>query len=139
MANNIAVLIDLNILLDVLQKREPFFDSSAGVLAAVESGQITGYLAAHSMIALFYLLQKGLSTADARAVIINLLQFMKIAPVGQDTIEQALNLDYSDFEDAVQMVSALHCNVNYLITRNTGDFHPALLPVLEPADFLSLI
>lgn len=139
MANNIAVLIDLNVILDVLQKREPFLDNSAGVLAAVESGQITGYLAAHSMTTLFYLIQKGLSSADARAMITNLLQFMKVAPVDQATIEQALNLDYPDFEDAVQMISALQCNVDYLVTRNTRDYQPALLPVLEPADFLSMI
>ena len=139
MANKSAVLIDLNVILDVLQKREPFLDNSAGVLAAVESGQITGYLAAHSMTTLFYLIQKGLSSADARAMITNLLQFMKIAPVDQDTIEQALNLDYPDFEDAVQMISALQCNVDYLVTRNTRDYHPTLLPVLEPADFLSMI
>jgi len=49
MASKLAVLIGLNVLMDVLQKREPFFDASAGLLAAVETGQIDGYVAAHSV------------------------------------------------------------------------------------------
>src|SRR5512136_3451212 len=102
MAGKPTVLIDLNIILDVLQKREPYYKTSAALLAAVETGRVQGYLAAHSLTTLFYLIQKGRSSSEARATITNLLQFIKIAPIDQSTIEQALNLDYPDFEDAVQ-------------------------------------
>jgi predicted nucleic acid-binding protein len=139
MANRPAVLIDLNILLDVLQKREPFFETSAGLLAAIETGRVRGYVAAHSITTLFYLIQKGRSASDARAMITNLLQFIKVAPVDQSTIEQALNLDFRDFEDAVQMVSALQCKADCLVTRNARDYQPALLPVMQPVDFLSTL
>lgn len=139
MAKKLSVLIDINILLDVLQKREPYYVTSAGLLAAVETGQIHGYVAAHSLITLFYLIQKGKSSAEARATITNLLQFIKIAPVDQSTIEQALNLDTRDFEDAVQMVSAMQCKADCLITRNVKDYQPALLPVLQPVDFLATL
>jgi hypothetical protein len=85
---------------DVLQKREPFYGASASLLAAVETGRVQGYVATHSLTTLFYLVQKDKSSAEARATITNLLQFIKIAPVDQSTIEQALTLDYRDFEDA---------------------------------------
>lgn len=39
-----TVLIDLNILLDVLQKREPFYETSARLLALIETGKIKGLL-----------------------------------------------------------------------------------------------
>ena len=139
MSNKPVVLIDLNVLLDVLQKREPFFESSAGLLAAVETGRAEGYVAAHSITTLFYLFQKGRSSAEARAVITNLLQFIKIAPVDQSTIEQALNLDFHDFEDAVQMISAVQCKADYLVTRNERDYPSALLPVMQPVDFLGTL
>jgi predicted nucleic acid-binding protein len=139
MANKPGILIDLNILLDVLQKREPFYESSAHLLAAVESGRVKGYMAAHSITTLFYLFKKVRSAAEARAMITNLLQFIKIAPVDQGTIEQALNLDYDDYEDAVQMISAVQCKVSYLITRNVRDYQPALLPVLQPVEFLGTL
>ena len=139
MPNKPAVLIDINILLDVLQKREQFYEASARMLASVEIGKVRGLVAAHSITTLFYLIRKDRSVADARATITNLLQFIEIAPIDQSTIEQALNLDYRDFEDAVQMISAVQCKVDYLITRNEKDYQPALLPILQPVDFLSTL
>ena len=139
MANKPAVLIDLNVLLDVLQKREPFYETSAGLLAAVETGQVQGFVAAHSITTLFYLIQKSRSAAEARASITNLLQFIQIAPVDQSTIEQALNLDFRDFEDAVQMISAVQCKMDCLVTRNVKDYQTALLPVMQPVDFLGTL
>ena len=134
-----VVLIDLNILLDVLQKRAQFYEASARLLGAVELGKVRGLVAAHSLTTFFYLIRKDRSVADARATITNLLQFIEIAPINQTTIEQALNLDYRDFEDAVQMISAVQCKVDYLITRNEKDYQPALLPVLQPVDFLGAL
>lgn len=139
MANTPRVIIDLNVILDVLQRRDPFYEASAALLAAAETGRVDGYMAAHSVTTLFYFLQKGKSSAEARATITNLLQFLKIAPIDQTTIEQSLNLDYGDFEDAVQMMSAVQCRADYLITRNIKDYQPALLPVLQPVDFLATL
>ena len=139
MANKPVVLIDLNVLLDVLQKCEPFYEASASLLAAVETGRVQGTMAAHSLTTLFYLIQKGKSSAEARATITNLLQFIKVAPVDQSTLEQALNLDFKDYEDAVQMISALQCKADCLVTRNTKDYQPALLPVMAPVDFLGTL
>ena len=138
-SNKPKVVIDLNVVLDVLQEREPFYEASVSLLAAVETGKVEGYLAAHSVTTLFYLIQKSKSSADARAMITNLLQFLQVAPVDQSTIEQSLNLDYRDFEDAVQMITAIQCKADYLITRNIKDYKPALLPVIQPVDFLGTL
>ena len=139
MSGKPVVLIDINILMDVLQKREPFYEASAHLLAAIETGRVKGYVAAHSITTLFYLIRKDRSSAEARATITNLLQFIKVAPIDQGTIEQALNLDYRDFEDSVQMISALQCKVDFLVTRNIKDYKPALLPVIQPVDLLATL
>lgn len=136
MAAKPAILIDINIILDVLQKREPFYSASAGLLALVETGLVKGFVSAHSITTLFYLIRKDRSAAEARATITNLLQFLEIIPTNQATIEQALNLDYPDFEDAVQMMAAVQSKADCLITRNLKDYQPALLPVMQPVDFL---
>lgn len=133
------ILIDINIILDVLQNRQPLYSTSAQVLAAVETGLVEGFVAAHTVTTLFYLIRKDRSAAEARAVLTALLQFLAVCPLEQETLEQALNLDYRDFEDAVQMVSALRARVDYLITRNVKDYTPALLPVLSPAEFLAVL
>jgi hypothetical protein len=111
--------------------------SSANLIAAIETGKVIGYVAAHTLPTLFYLIKKDRGSAEARSTVTNLLQILKIAPVDQSTIEQALNLDYDDFEDAIQMMAAVQEKMDYLITRNIKDYHPALLPVLQPADFLA--
>ena len=139
MANKPTVLVDINVLLDVLQKREPFFESSARLLLLIESGKVKGFVTSHSITTLFYLIKKDRSTAEAKVTITNILQFMKVAAVDQSTIEQALNLDYRDFEDAVQMIAAVQCKADCLITRNTKDYQPPLLAFLQPVDFLAAL
>ena len=98
------VLIDINVLMDVLQKREPFFDASAQVLSLAEDNHIEGHVSANAVTTLMYLLARGKSRASAKAIITSLLQFLKVVKVDQSTIEQAMNLDCKDFEDAVNMI-----------------------------------
>jgi predicted nucleic acid-binding protein len=137
--DRLDVLFDLNIILDVLQNREGFYAFSAQLLARAEAGDIQGWLAAHSITTLFYLIAKDKSPEQARVTLTSLLQFLKIAPVDQDTIEQALNLPYRDYEDAVQMIAALRIHADYLLTRNVRDFEPAPLPVVQPVELLAIL
>jgi predicted nucleic acid-binding protein len=139
MAAKLKALIDLNIILDVLQRREPFYEMSARVLASAERGQVDGYVAAHSLTTLFYLLKRHRSADQARVTLIDLLNLFAVAAVDQAVIEQALNLPYPDFEGAVQMMAAVHAGANYLITRNPRDYKEGPLPVLTSAELLALL
>jgi predicted nucleic acid-binding protein len=133
------VLFDLNVILDVLQRREPFHTMSARVLACAESGQVEGLVAAHSLTTLFYLVSRDQSADQARVILSELLRFLSVAAVDGPVIEQALNLPYRDFEDAVQMMSAVRAGAAYLVTRNTADFRTGPLPAIEPAELLALL
>jgi predicted nucleic acid-binding protein len=132
-------LIDLNLVLDVLQKREPFYAASAGVLACAETGLVEGLVAAHTLTTLFYLVAKDQSAERARVALTELLQFLSVAPVDEAAIEQALNLPYTDFDDAVQMMAAVQAGAQYLVTRNVQDYRAGPLPVLQPAELLALL
>jgi len=139
MAAKTKVFFDLNIILDVLQNREPFYEASAQLLAYAETGKIQGFIAPHSLTTLFYLVAKDQSAAKARATITNLLQFLSVAKIDQSTIEQAMSLAYRDFEDAVQMIAAVQCKADYFITRNPKDFQPPMLTVIQPIELIALI
>jgi predicted nucleic acid-binding protein len=139
MAQKIKVLFDLNIVLDVLQQREPFYETSAQLLAYAETKKIIGYIAPHSLTTLFYLIEKDQSSAHAKVAITSLLQVLEVATVDQSTIEQALSLPYRDFEDAVQMMAAVQCKAEYLVTRNVKDFQPAPLSAIQPSELIALI
>ncbi len=47
------VLIDTNIILDILEKRLPFYNSSKSVLESCVSGNVTEYIALHSISNIF--------------------------------------------------------------------------------------
>lgn len=137
--DKLDVLFDLNIILDVLQQRDKFYEISANLLALAETREIQGWLAAHSITTLFYLIAKDKSAEHGRVVIASLLRFIKIAPIDQSIIEQALSLPYTDFEDAVQMSAAMGVQVDYLLTRNVRDYQPAPLAVVQPAELYALL
>ena len=139
MANKYRVLIDLNIILDALQQRQPHYAFSARVLANAENQTIEGFISAHSVTTLFYLIAKNSSADLARGVLTQLLSFLQIATVTRETIEQALNLPYHDFEDAVQIIAALQSRADYLVTRNPQYYKPPIIPVLQPVELLALI
>ena len=107
--------------------------------ARAETGDIQGWLAAHSISTLFYLIAKDKNPEQARVAVTSMLQFLKVAPIDQGIIEQALNLPYRDFEDAVQMSAGVFINADYLLTRNVKDYQPALLTVIQPAELLAVL
>lgn len=139
MAARLSALIDLNVILDVLQQREPFYAASARVLACAEAGLFEGWIAAHSLTTLFYLIARYRSAEQARVAVGDLLNFLSVAAVDGAAIEQALTLPYSDFEDAVQMAAAVRAGARYLVTRDVRGYKAGPLPVLQPAEFLALI
>lgn len=135
----LRVLIDLNVILDTVQRREPFYASSAQVLAAAETGQVEGWVAAHSLTTLFYLYARAESTDRARVVLTELLRFLRVAGIDPSTIASALGLPYRDFEDAVQMMAAVEAGARYLVTRDIADYQAGPLPAIQPAEFLALM
>ena len=64
---------------------------------------------------------------------------LSIAAVSGNEIRRAIDLEWGDFEDAVQYAAGESISVDYIITRNTSDFISAILPVVTPDDFLVII
>ena len=129
------VLYDINVLLDVLLKREPFLADSASALDAVGQGQVEGYIAGHAVTTLFYLLQRELGIAKSRQVLAGFLTKMRVAPVTDAGIRQALNNSFKDFEDGVTYAAAQEAEVSVIVTRNVNDFTKGIIPAVLPEVF----
>ncbi len=132
------ILVDANLVLDVLAKREPHYAVSAAVWALAEQGRVKGLLAAHTITTLHYLLAKHLGQQQANLNLTKLLKVFDVAAVDRDVILQAMSLGWKDFEDAVQMAAAFNTQAQYLITRNPKVFEDKLVRVLQPGDLLAL-
>ena len=131
--------MDTNIVLDLLLDRAPHAEFAAYLFTKVEQSEISGFLCATTITTIHYLLRKSLNQKQAMAHIQTLLSLFEIAPVNRIVIEQALELKFTDFEDAVMHEAALHAGVTYIVTRNISDFKNSTLPVYSPNEFINMI
>jgi predicted nucleic acid-binding protein len=133
------VLIDVNVMLDFLQRREPFFENAASVMDAILYGTVEGLLAAHGVTTLYYFLARGAEKRMAGETMRWLLDTFEVASCDKQILTQALSFDMPDFEDAVTAMSAERAGCSHIITRNAGDFVGSCLPALPPAEFLRML
>lgn len=132
------VLLDVNVVLDVLANREPFVSGAEVVLRLVESGKIEGFLAAHTVTTLHFLLSRHLGKARAKKVLDDLLQITRIVAVDDGRIRHALAMNWSDFEDAVQAACAEKAEADYLVTRDKKGFRRSVVKVVTPAELIAV-
>jgi hypothetical protein len=64
---------------------------------------------------------------------------INIFPVDERIIEQSLNSDFTDFEDAIQYFTAINKRINIFITRNKTDYKKSKINVLTSEEFLKII
>jgi predicted nucleic acid-binding protein len=133
----VNVLIDTNVVLDVLARREPFFSDSSEIWTLAETGRMAGFVSTLTLPNLFYLLRRTMGQKGARHAIAILRDIFKLVPLDAQIVNQALDADIDDFEDAIQFFSALRADAAALITRNPKDFPGTDLAVQTPTEFLA--
>jgi len=137
-----VVLLDADVLLDVLARREPFYACSAELLAACEGSRCYGLVSALTVTTLFDLLEKTRGAAVARTAIRDLLRILEVAPVGGAVLEEALatlGASSAALEDALVMAAAEAAGAGYIVTRAPARFAAGPVPALSPAEFLPLL
>lgn len=134
-----TIFFDLNVILDIFLKREPFYAASAQVFSLAEAKQFNGCFGALSYPILFYLLKKELDRDEAIALLKKVRIVLKTAPLAEKVVDSALSSAIRDFEDAMQYYSALEIKSDYFITRNKKHYPAKLLPILTPDEFLALL
>lgn len=130
------LLLDINVLLDVILSREPWAAEAAQLLALIESGKASGYVAGHTVTTVHYVAAKALGRSRATAVVADVLRIVEVVPVEKDDFLQALALGPGDFEDAVQAACALKAGVDRIVTRNAQDFQGISIPAQPPGAIL---
>ena len=126
------IMIDLNVLLDVIQKREPHFTASGKILSLAAKRKISGHIPAHALTTIHYIVAKYAGPAKAGQTVDWMLSTMKVVPAGHKEFIRARGLDMLDFEDAVVASSAEAGHCEYILSRNTSDFTNSRIPALYP-------
>lgn len=133
------LMIDANILIDVLQKREPHFRFSALIWKMCETKQAKGYVSALTFANLVYIMRKELTPKKTEEIISKLLLIFDLTELNAADIQKAAKMRWSDFEDALQSIAAERVNADYIITRNTADFEESKVAAISPSTFVSEI
>jgi predicted nucleic acid-binding protein len=135
-----AVLLDTNVPLDSFLDRKPFSENAERILTLCGEHKCEGFVAAHSLTNIFYILRKSFSSEKRKEMLLDLCAIVQIVGIDQIKLLEALrNEDFRDIEDCLQAKCASEVNADYIITRDMGDFANSPIPVLSPEDFLKLL
>ena len=133
----INLLVDTNVVLDLLAKREPFYDSAAKLFSLADKKKITLSISTLTFANTNYVLTR-LKTADkAREILRRFRVLVKVLSLDDKVIDLALNdQSFKDFEDGLQYYSAIENGLDIIITRDLSDFRESRIPVMTPEEYL---
>lgn len=133
------LLIDTNVVLDVLLRREPFSKTAAEVLNLTQRDDVREYVSASAITDIYYIANKQMKDRDAvRDLLKRLLMVVSVVAVSEREIQNALNLAWGDFEDSVQYSVALLNEMDGIVTRNPSDYQEATMRIWLPEQALEL-
>ena len=133
------LFIDINVMLDLLGERMPFYISVAKIATLADKGQIILVASALSYSTVSYFLTKSENAEKAKVKLRKFKIISQICDMNEIIIEKALNSNFSDFEDSLQYFSALSSNCEILITRNGKDFRESQIPIMTADEYLMSI
>jgi len=132
------LFIDANILVAVLNKEYPLFDTAARILSLDSKKNVTLFTSPICLAIAFYFAEKKSGSNKAKNKIKTLCDHIEIAGSSKKSVQEALNdPKVLDLEDGFEYYAALDSRCNYIITEDTGDFHFSEIPVMKSEDFLA--
>ena len=132
------VLIDTDVLLDCCLKRDPFAKDAIQLLSLCEIGEIQGYTTPLILSNFYYLVRKNNTHQQVMVILKKLTSIIQNIPITTESLMQAIESPFKDFEDALQYQSCLnHGEIQCIITRNKKDFRNSQIAVMSAHEFLA--
>lgn len=132
------LLVDTNIVIDLLSKREKFFQEAQELFTLADNNEVALFVSALTFANTHYLLAKYQKLDEARKTLMKFKVLVNVAALDDKIVELALVSDFKDFEDAIQYHTALENEVDIIITRNKKDFKNSKLPVMTAKEYLKM-
>jgi predicted nucleic acid-binding protein len=132
-----GILIDTDVLMDFFFDRKPFAKYSTELINLCAEKQIQGFTTPVIISNVYYLLRKTAKHNIIIEKIKQLLTIIEIVKMDKNTVMNALNSEFKDFEDALQNFSAIeNGQIKIILTRNLKDFKKSDLAILTPETYL---
>jgi len=134
------LFIDTNIVIDLLSRREPFYDEAATLFSLADKKQIELTVSSLTIANTSYALLRQMDSNKAKSILRKLRLIVKILSLDDKIVGLALNDEsFSDFEDELQYFTAIENDQDLIITRNLKDFKNSKLPILTAKQFIESI
>ena len=134
-----VVLIDTNVVIDFLLKRENFCEEAEMIFEKCADGTLFGCIAINTISDVFFILRKVYSVQKRKSMLNDLCEFIRVVGLEHENAAAAItNEKFDDLEDSLQNECAEKAVADYIITRNIKDFANSIIPVITPSDFLRL-
>ena len=132
-----SILIDTDVILDFFFDRKPFSDDASAILSLCENKKTKGFITPVMISNIYYILRKLAKHEKVIENLKSLINIVDVAIISRESILEALNSDFKDFEDALQNFSIKnHQEIKIIITRNTKDYKTSSLAVMTPENYL---
>jgi predicted nucleic acid-binding protein len=134
------IFVDTNIVIDLLSRREPFFEEAALLFSLADKKQIELTVSSLTIANTNYMLLRQMDSSNAKFILRKLKLIVNILPLDDKIIGLALNDNtFSDFEDGLQYFTAIENEQEIIITRNLKDFKNSKLPAMTAKQFIESI
>lgn len=134
------LFVDTNIVIDLLSRREPFFEEAATLFSLADKKQIELSVSSLTIANTSYVLLKQINSTKAKSILRKLRLIAKILPLDDKIVGLALNDEtFPDFEDGLQYFTAIENEQDLIITRNLKDFKNSRLPTMTAMQFIETI
>ena len=137
-------LLDTNVIVDVLQKREPWFEAGKQIFLAAARNDFTGCVTAKEIADLHFFSRKqfaGQENTDekARQIVAKIMSLFEVTDTLAMDCRSAMGIPNRDYEDAIMITSAVREKADYIVTRNPEHFAVSPVPAVSPDQFLILL
>lgn len=134
----IKILVDTNVIIDVLAKRESFYEDSAKIFSLADLGRVKLVISALSIANVHYILYHVMKIKSASAILGKFKVLVELLPLNDKLLDLAISdTKFNDFEDSIQYFTALDAQCDLIITRNIKDFKNSTIPTLQPKEYLA--
>lgn len=131
-------LIDTNIVVDIISKRDGY-EESLQILKYCETNRAKGFVSITTITDVMYILRKHIPSEAVRDAVQTLLFIVDVADVLKSDIQSAFLSDMKDFEDAVQSSCAGRIKADYIVTRNIKDYEKSKVSAISPTEALKIL
>jgi predicted nucleic acid-binding protein len=122
-----------------LADRKPFSASATSIFDLAVKKRIKLFISAISYNNIYYIIQRENKSHKKTIALLELLsEDCTILDTTKAILQNAMQADFKDFEDAIQYYSAKsHNGIHAIITRNPKDFSIKDLSILSPEEAIS--